>query len=520
MELNTQKLQAQRLLQTYGVNTIAKSQSEPTTSEAEVDPTSEELVKGNEQSVANLLEYWHVDQKATAIDNLLKAFGSDNCLNSLEKSGRSGLTPQKVAIKGHDGQTYYAIRWLKPNQVAEGANHGQASHDDEHSKPVNETLNGHESARQKIKKLVAQGIYDHKELTKISPNDGHFVRKHLKENGIEPKEFEGHSFDEAGNFKDGNISGRPTGTLGAPVPTQVATQAAESALAGSLATADQRSLADEYGITMEDMWDNYNFAMDMLIEEGSPKSILVYGTGGVGKTYDFEQKVKQHGLRKFEDADDNGEPILMDSEDYDYVTVKGSMSITDLWKTVVQNRKKLIVFDDCDSMWRGGDSNPAKNILKGMLDSTGDGEVTYSGQEVKDEEGNKLPKKIKFKGKVIFISNLDRSAFPQPLVDSRCNALDLSMTMEQTVDKLNAIKNFVKPTNENGERVDGIEQEDKDRAMDFINEFQNRLGIGQVNGRTLAKLMVISKKSRLAGEDNRTFLKRAIHYQNLHKQVA
>jgi hypothetical protein len=85
---------------------------------------------------------------------------------------------------------------------------------------------------------------------------------------------------------------------------------------------------------------------------------------------------------------------------------------------------------------------------------------------------------------------------------------------------VNAIKDHVKPTNEQGERVEGIEQADRDRAMDFINEFQNRLGIGQVNGRTLAKLMVISKKSRLSGEDNRTFMKRAIHFQNLHKQVA
>ena len=527
--MNLQKIQAERLLETYK-KPITNEPSSIVKGEDNKALELEELRKSEEEERALGAEFL-ADMRELRYGKSLELL-SKAMTNDIVKSGvpRAGLVAKKVQIKGKNGQMYYAMRWLKPEQA--GATHQNgapkpehnrtAAHNDEHSSPINDVIHGEGSSRTKIKKLVEHGVLDHKELTKLSPNDSYWIKKHLAEKGHDHKEYEGHDFDDEGNFKENSNAGRRTiksqsGRETAEVPVQRAQQAAAQALSGDLSDDEKEELSSEFDIDVDDMWDNYDFSMDMLIDEGSPKSMLVYGTGGVGKTFNLNKKLKAHNLRKKEDTTPDGEEINMASEDYDYLVMKGAMSIKEMWKKIVENKDKLIVFDDCDSMWKGGDDNPAKNILKGMLDSTGDGEVEYSSTVVKDDDGNPLPKKIKFTGKVIFISNLKREAFPQPLVDSRCNALDLTMTMEQTVSKLNSIKNVIEPTNERGEPLDGIEQEDRDRSMEFINKFQKRMGVGAVNGRTLAKLMVISKRCRLAGEDDAKFLKRAIHLQNLQK---
>lgn len=112
MELNTQQLMAQRIRKSFASNDIIKSDA------VELDPLDDQLIKGSEQSVDNLLAFWRKNQVDSISDLLTKAFSSNR--NTIEKSGHAGLVAKKVQIKKPDGEMYYAIRWLKPNQVTEG----------------------------------------------------------------------------------------------------------------------------------------------------------------------------------------------------------------------------------------------------------------------------------------------------------------------------------------------------------------------------------------------------------------
>ncbi len=242
--------------------------------------------------------------------------------------------------------------------------------------------------------------------------------------------------------------------------------------------------AKEWGITVEDKWDAYSFSIDTLLQIGKPKSLLVYGTGGVGKTYTlFEQQFPANDIRMYD------EELDLDPSEYDAIKISGSIGLRDFWRIVVANKDKIIVFDDCDNMW----SNEAMaNILKGMLDSSGDGTVRY-GNATKDEDGNQLPRQIKFTGKAIFISNLTRKEFVEngmsPIVDSRASAIDLTMNMEQTLQKLNNIKYKMKFENARGEKLN-IPNSVMDKVTGFLEKHKDDLRIEQVNGRTLSNLAI------------------------------
>lgn len=244
--------------------------------------------------------------------------------------------------------------------------------------------------------------------------------------------------------------------------------------------------AKEWGITVDDKWDAYALQLDMLFQLGRPKSLLAYGTGGVGKTYQlFDQAIPGNQIRMYDDELD------MTTEEYDAVKITGSVAMKDFWRLVVKNKDKVMIFDDCDNMW---DNEAMANILKGMLDSTGDGTVRY-GQAPKDEDGEQLPRQIKFTGKVIFISNLTRKEFTDrgmsPIVDSRASAIDLSMTMDQTLEKLDKIKYKMRFENDKGEPLE-VSKEIRAKCVEFLKDHKDDLRIEQVNGRTLGRLALLA----------------------------
>lgn len=244
--------------------------------------------------------------------------------------------------------------------------------------------------------------------------------------------------------------------------------------------------AKEWGITVDDKWDAYALQLDMLFQLGRPKSLLAYGTGGVGKTYQlFDQAIPGNNIRMYDDELD------MTTEEYDAVKITGSVAMRDFWRLVVKNKDKIMIFDDCDNMW---DNDSMANVLKGMLDSTGDGTVRY-GQASKDEDGEQLPRQIKFTGKVIFISNLTRKDFVDrdmsPIVDSRASAIDLSMTMEQTLEKLDKIKYKMRFENDKGEPLD-VSKDIREKCVQFLKDHKDDLRIEQVNGRTLGRLALLA----------------------------
>jgi len=224
-------------------------------------------------------------------------------------------------------------------------------------------------------------------------------------------------------------------------------------------------------------------------------------------TYTLDTVMEQLQVRKFDSE------INPTSEQYDAIVIKGGTGIRDMWQIICDNKDKLIVFDDCDSMWKGGDDNPAQNILKGMLDTSGDGSVRY-GNAGKDQDGNQLPKQIKFTGQVVFISNLQREDFPQPLISSRCGAIDLTMTKDETLDKLNDIKGSIKVRGKNDVLVE-ISQESRNAAYEFFKKFKNQLDLGQINGRTFAQVAQIHNRLEKEGAEEDRFEKEAQIRMNL-----
>lgn len=203
--------------------------------------------------------------------------------------------------------------------------------------------------------------------------------------------------------------------------------------------------------------------------------------------------VNERPLRKFNPEVDT------DPADYDWVKVTGRTTAAGLYLKLYEHNGKLIVFDDCDSVF---DDDAAINTLKGAIDTSGDGQIDWSSStRLKigvGEDAIPVPNSFKFTGRIIFISNIPYHKFMsdklQPIAGSRCTQVDLTMTMDQTIEKLEQIKDHIVFTNSKG-NVINVTQEQRDDAMQFIKDHKDVLDISLVNGRTLGNLIMIRSKS-------------------------
>lgn len=250
--------------------------------------------------------------------------------------------------------------------------------------------------------------------------------------------------------------------------------------------------------------------------KGAAKSLVAYGTGGVGKTYTVTHQMDIAGLKQFDeethapafttaeqDDDDDGEGRK--STDYDYVKITGKMTGPQVYKTLYQHNGKIILFDDCDSVLR---DSGAINLFKGGLDSSGDGTISWgTSTGVKDEEGGKVPNRFKFHGRVIFVSNLPSSEVPQP-IKSRALRADLSMTPEQTIERLRFIAKD-KEGNYKNLKFPGVKDyksDDLKNIIDYLDEHKNVTS--DLNVRTVGSLLAIKQ---IADEEGHDWKKDASH---------
>jgi hypothetical protein len=432
--------------------------------------------------------------------------------------GREGLVPKKVSITMANGKTHQAIRWVKTGSdlspdttqthkwFHEAGKLGVNQNDTEEEKIHHVVNHPSMTPADKTKHLIHLGIYDKEKLEDLTGNGQQSVYDHLYYAGVKAKEFK----DEHKKLKDGDRIISPMGTVPKDVPSDLSIQTAKEVLGGKdydkFRDAKKKELAAKFGITMTDRWDAYNFKIKEVLLIGYPKSLIAYGTGGVGKTYDLMKNLNELELRQY---DDDPELDGMENDEYDYIMITGSTSKTDLWRIVCDNSNKILIFDDCDSMWTGDDD--MKNWLKGMLDTTGDGTIRYgNGDKVKNRNGEPCPRTVRFRGRAIFVSNLTDKELPQPLIDSRSSSIDLSMTMDETLDKLNSIKYHIKIKDAEGVEIDAS-KEDRDIAVDFFKEFKDYLTLGQVNGRTLGQVIGVAQAlRRLKMYNKESFYKNAL----------
>ncbi len=240
---------------------------------------------------------------------------------------------------------------------------------------------------------------------------------------------------------------------------------------------NKKLAATEYA-DPETIFDDLQDLIDLVIDGAQP-SLLVTGMAGIGKTATVTQRL---AARKGE------EQIKI---------VKGFSTPFGLYQTLFENRQKLIVFDDCDSIFR--DPN-ARNILKAALDSYDKRTVSWPSRntfnpegltpeeiDAKVEESEKLPNEFDFEGQIIFISNLRKSQFEKAIL-SRTMAIDITLRAQDVFLRMETIIDKLAP---------GIKQQYKRDALDHLKHNHDKLG-KEANIRTL----INASKIRAGGSPN------------------
>jgi hypothetical protein len=230
--------------------------------------------------------------------------------------------------------------------------------------------------------------------------------------------------------------------------------------------------------------ERFDFTSDfvMMVADRTSPSLLVTGEGGLGKTWEVNKSLKRAGLKNTQDAGDVG--LMTDSGMSEaqskklYTVVKGYSTAKGLYRTLFENRNRIVVFDDCDSVLR---DPVALNLLKGALDSYDKRIISWNAESSSDDD---LPKSFEFKGGIIFISNLPIFKVDQA-VRSRAICVDLSMNTAQKIERMTAVIN-----DKNSEFLPEYEQETKIAALNFLEKMKDEAK--EVSFRTLISVAKVA----------------------------
>ena len=166
-------------------------------------------------------------------------------------------------------------------------------------------------------------------------------------------------------------------------------------------------------------------------------SFILTGSGGLGKTYSVIEGLKAKGLK----------------EDNQFVVIRGYSTAKALYRTLWENNNKIIIFDDADSVHKDA---IGANILKAALGSEERRMISW-GAEFSDSE--ELPNRFEFKGRVVFISNLSQSEFPQAII-SRSMKVDITLNTEEKVERITEVFKNIK-----------AEVTHKAEVLEFVKEY-------------------------------------------------
>lgn len=416
-------------------------------------------------------------------NDIKKAFNKHGDIEPVLKAKKdlSKLVPMIVVDKkGHRRRV-----WVKP---------AEAKKMKQKSSPDQETAT-------EAKKTMPEDVSDgkHKELYGISSNTA-----------VEVKTKEGKQVGEllywrkSPSVQDGYcVVKLPNGkkverVIGSITPVDGNNMDGSHSISDDAISDNLQSKADEETAPMNIFNTDVNKRFDTMskmvqaVGRGYQKSLIIYGTGGTGKTYTTTKELEKLGKVPF-DEDEH----MIGSENYDYISVTGKVTPAALYRILYEHNGKQILFDDCDSFLKDDD---AVNVLKGALDTSGDGTVNWqSSAKIKDSKGEEMPKRFKFKGSAIFISNLSADKVPQPL-KSRSLRVDMSMSKEQTIDRINFILDKI------DFKLPGTTMEDKREVLNYLKE--NLTVTDDVNVRTLKSLLVLKKvnEGKDWGTDAQNFL--------------
>lgn len=237
-------------------------------------------------------------------------------------------------------------------------------------------------------------------------------------------------------------------------------------------------VSDKFGIN-----ERFGFVEKLvnMVSSGVQPSAVITGQGGLGKTYTVMKTLQSAGIQDYNEVVRKlaiGSRIDMSKL---YVTIKGYSTPKGLFRTLFENNRAVIVFDDCDSILK---DPVALNLLKGALDSYGKRIISWNAESFgKDDD---LPRSFEFKGKVIFISNMDQNNIDQA-IRSRSMMIDLSMTDDQKIDRMEFIA-------KSDEFLPEYTAEEKADALGLIREIKDE--VKEISLRTLISVTKIRSANK------------------------
>jgi hypothetical protein len=220
---------------------------------------------------------------------------------------------------------------------------------------------------------------------------------------------------------------------------------------GEVVIGERPSVLKKYNIATR--FDFMEQLIDMVVAGISP-SCIITGPGGIGKTYTVVKCLEGQGYK-----------------DGEYQVIKGFTTPLGLYRLLHDNRRAIILFDDCDSAFK---DQTALNLLKGALDTTERRMISWNSSKLPDD----MESTFEFKGRIIFVSNIPLHGFDQTLI-SRSMIIDLQMTREEVLDRIAEIAPAVIP----------LEKEMREDVIQFLRD--NKDSMSDLNVRTYIKVAKI-----------------------------
>lgn len=195
------------------------------------------------------------------------------------------------------------------------------------------------------------------------------------------------------------------------------------------ANMEQESASRDAKFGINTRFDFVEKLVTMVCNDVQPSAVIT-GEGGLGKTYTVLKTLENNGFQDITELGEFSAGTILGNKTF--VTVKGFSTARGLFRTLFENNKSIVVFDDCDSILK---DPVALNLLKGALDSYGKRIISWMAESRGDDE---LPKTFSFEGRVIFISNMSQDSIDQA-IRSRSMLIDLTMTNEQKIERMGTI---------------------------------------------------------------------------------
>ncbi len=204
-----------------------------------------------------------------------------------------------------------------------------------------------------------------------------------------------------------------------------------------------------------------------MVASGVQPSAVITGEGGLGKTYTVTKTLETAGYQDISDLASFQVGAALNMRRC-FTTVKGYSTPKGLYRTLFENNKSIVVFDDCDSILK---DPVALNLLKSALDSYGKRIISWNA-DMRDED---LPRSFEFTGRVIFISNMTQDGIDQA-IRSRSMMIDLSMTADQKIERMETIA-------QSDEFMPEYDSQSKSDALSLIREIKD--DVKEISLRTL-----------------------------------